>query len=79
MWKLQSRDNKNRQWKELGNVSGITDAAALVLKEDANNNGALFFSVYVDPLITDKTDAELLCRLEYHGEKAFYLLTRVAH
>jgi hypothetical protein len=79
MWKLQSRDNKSRQWKKLGNVSGITDAAARVLQEEENQSGALFFMVYVDPVIYEKTDAELLCRLEYHGEKAFYLLTRETH
>lgn len=76
MWKLKSRDNKSRLWKELGNVSGITDAAARVLQEEEDKTGALFFSVYVDPVIDEKTDAELLCRLEYHGKKAFYLLTR---
>jgi hypothetical protein len=76
MWKLQSRDNKSRLWKELGNVSGITDAAERVLKEEEDESGALFFSVYVDPVIDEKTDAEILCRLEYHGKRAFYLLTR---
>jgi hypothetical protein len=79
MWKLQSRDNKSRAWKELGNMAGITDAAECVLREEENQAGSLFFSVYVDPVIdglVEKTDAELLCRLEYHGTKAFYLLTR---
>jgi hypothetical protein len=76
MWKLQSRDNKSRLWKELGNVSGITDAAERVLKEEEDESGALFFSVYVDRVIDEETDAEILCRLEYHGKRAFYLLTR---
>ena len=76
MWKLQTRDNKSREWKELGNVAGITDAAERVLQEEEDQTGALFFSVYVDPVVDEKTDAELLCRLEYHGKRAFYLLTR---
>ena len=52
------------------------EEAQRVLVEEEDKAGALFFSVYVDPVIDEKSDAELLCRLEYHGKKAFYLLTR---
>jgi hypothetical protein len=37
---------------------------------------ALFFRVYVDPP-GDKSDAEILCRLEYQSDKGFYLVKRV--
>jgi hypothetical protein len=36
----------------------------------------MFFGVYADPLAS-KSDAEILCRLEYQSEKGFYLLQRV--
>jgi hypothetical protein len=37
--------------------------------------GSLFFRVYADPIM-DKSDAEILSRLEYQGAHSFYLLTR---
>ena len=77
MWKLSARDNKNRQWAELGEFQCVNDAARHILKlESAGDpHGALFFRVYVDPL-GEKSDAEILCRLEYQSAKGFYLLKR---
>jgi hypothetical protein len=37
--------------------------------------GSVFFRVYAD-LQMDKSDAEILSRLEYQGTTSFYLLTR---
>jgi hypothetical protein len=37
---------------------------------------ALFFRIYVDRPAA-KSDAEILCRLEYQSDKGFYLLKRV--
>jgi hypothetical protein len=73
MWKLSARDNKLKQWAELGEFQCITDAAQHILKLESNPRGALFFRLYVDPL-APKSDAEILCRLEYQSEKGFYLL-----
>ena len=75
MWKLSSRDNKIKQWAELGECQSISDAAARILELEGDRNGALFFRVYVDPLI-EQSDAEILCRLEFQSEKGFYLLKR---
>jgi hypothetical protein len=75
MWKLSGRDNKIRQWKELGEFQSISDAARRVLELEGNHLGSLFFRVYADPLI-EKSNAEILCRLEYQSAKGFYLLKR---
>ena len=76
MWKLRGRDNKIRQWAELGEFQSISDAARRVLELEGDPLGALFFRVYVDPP-GEKSDAEILCRLEYQTDKGFYLLKRV--
>ena len=76
MWKLSARDNKIRQWAELGEFQNINAAARRVLELEDDPPGALFFRVYVDPP-GEKSDAEILCRLEYQSEKGFYLLKRV--
>jgi hypothetical protein len=71
------RDNKIRKWAELGDFQSINDAARHVLKlEGGHPLLALFFRVYVDPATGAKSDAEILCRLEYQSDKGFYLLTR---
>jgi hypothetical protein len=75
MWKLTGRDNKLKQWSELGEFQNISDAARRVLELEGDRLGALFFRVYVDPL-GEKSDAEILWRLEYQSAKGFYLLTR---
>ncbi|MFZ3238578.1 MAG: hypothetical protein WA417_08030 [Stellaceae bacterium] len=77
MWKLSARDNKIRQWAELGDFQSVNDAARHILKLERPGEppGALFFRVYVDPLM-GKSDPEILCRLEYQSEKGFYVLTR---
>ena len=75
MWKLSGRDSKIRQWAELGEFQRISDAARRVLELERDPLGALFFRVYVDPP-GEKSDAEILCRLEYQSEKGFYLLQR---
>jgi 16S rRNA G966 N2-methylase RsmD len=75
MWKLKGRDNNIRQWAELGEFQSINDAARRVLELEGNRLGSLFFRVYVDPPFA-KSDAEILCRLEYQTEKGFYLLQR---
>ena len=76
MWKLSGRDNKLKQWSELGEFQNINDAARRVLELEGDRFGALFFRIYVDPPY-DKSDAEILCRLEYQSPKGFYLLQRV--
>jgi hypothetical protein len=75
MWKLRARDNNTRPWAELGEFRNLSDAAGHILTLAGDRNGALFFNVYVDPLI-DQSDAESLCRLEYRSARSFYLLTR---
>jgi hypothetical protein len=76
MWRLSGRDNKIRQWAELGEFQSISDAARRVLELDRDPpHGALFFRVYVDPP-GEKSDAEILSRLEYQSDKGFYLLKR---
>jgi hypothetical protein len=47
----------------------------LHLKLEGDPRGALFFRIYADHL-APKSDAEILCRLEYQSEKGFYLLRR---
>jgi hypothetical protein len=37
---------------------------------------ALFFRVYVDPVMGGKPDSNILSRLEYQSDQAFYLLQR---
>jgi len=75
MWKLSGRDNKIRQWAELGEFQSVSNAARRVLELELDPLGALFFRVYVDPS-GEKSDAEIRCRLEYQSDKSFYLLTR---
>ncbi len=76
MWKLSARDNKIRQSAELGEFQNINEAARRVVELEGDPLGALFFRVYVDPP-GEKSDAEILCRLEYQSDKGFYLLKRV--
>jgi hypothetical protein len=74
MWRLRMRGNEIREWVEVGEFENIDGAAQRVLQLEGRP-GALFFRVYADPL-SPKSDAEILCRLEYQSEKSFYLLTR---
>ncbi|MGE0281386.1 MAG: hypothetical protein AB7P20_12355 [Rhizobiaceae bacterium] len=77
MWQLSMR-GENRTWTELGSFASIGLAAQLVLKLERNPTepvAALFFQVYADPLM-DKSDAEILSRLEYQGANGFYVLKR---
>jgi hypothetical protein len=77
MWQLSMRD-QNRNWTELGTFAGIGPAARRVLeleRDPTHPMGSVFFRVYADPLM-DKSDAEILSRLEYQGTSSFYLLTR---
>ena len=74
MGKLSGRDNKIKQWSELGEFQSIGDAAQRVLELEGDRLGALFFRVYVDPP-GEKSD-EILGRLEYQSAKGFYLLQR---
>jgi hypothetical protein len=82
MWKLRGRDNKLKQWAEHGDFHNIADAARRILELEGDPHGSLFFRVYVDPnpltaaAVTGTEDAEIFSRLEYHSEKAFYLLQR---
>jgi hypothetical protein len=52
------RDNKIRQWAELGEFQSISDAARRVLELERDPLSALFFRVYVDPP-GEKSDAEI--------------------
>jgi 16S rRNA G966 N2-methylase RsmD len=72
------RGEKVREWTELGSFESISHAARRILELEENRLGALFFRVYVDPPY-GKSDAEVLSRLEYRSEKAFYVLTHAAH
>jgi hypothetical protein len=74
MWKLSARD-QNRNWTELGTFDGIGPAARRVLELEGEPLSAMFFRIYADPLM-EKSDADILSRLEYQGTKDFYLLTR---
>jgi hypothetical protein len=74
MWKLGMRPNgPPRQWSELGSFADIEDAAQCVLQHEGASLGGLFFRVYVDPLM-DRPDNEILSRLEYQSDQAFYVL-----
>jgi len=81
MWQLKMRD-ENRSWTELGTYESIGTAAVHVLKLERGDRAgpiaSIFFRVYADPLM-EKSDADILSRLEYQGEKAFYVLTRRAN
>jgi hypothetical protein len=80
MWQLSVRDG-NREWAELGTFAGIGPAARRVLERERDPGqpmGSLFFRVHADPLM-EKSDAEILSRLEYQGTNGFYLLTRRAN
>ena len=70
------RDQTTRQWTEFGEVPDIRSAAARILKLENDLTGALFFRVYADPLTGKANDAEILSRLEFQGQRAFYLLKR---
>jgi hypothetical protein len=77
MWQLKMRD-ENRSWNELGNFDSIGAAALRVVKLESNPTepiASIFFRVYADPLM-EKSDADILSRLEYQGAKGFYVLTR---
>ena len=77
MWQLSVRD-ENRSWNELGNFDSLGSAALRILKLEshpAEPIASIFFRVYADPLM-EKSDAEILSRLEYQGAKGFYMLTR---
>lgn len=77
MWQLSMRD-QNRRWTDLGMFGGIGPAAQRVLELEAKPQqpiGSLFFRIYADPLM-ERSDAEILSRLEYQGAEGLYLLTR---
>jgi hypothetical protein len=74
MWQLSVRD-QNRQWADIGTFGDIAPAARRVLELEGEPRSALFFRVYADPLV-EKSDAEILSRLEYQGAKGFYVLRR---
>lgn len=76
MWQLRMRGEKVRDWVELGDFESINPAAQRVLElEGDERRGSIFLRVYIDPAF-EKSDAEILSRLEYQGERDFYLLTR---
>ena len=81
MWQLKKR-GEHRDWSELGSFESIGAASRRVLELDRDHSdqpvGSLFFRVYADPLM-DKSDAEILSRLEYQGTNGFYVLTRRAN
>jgi hypothetical protein len=58
-----ARDNKIRHWSDLGEFQSIEDTAHYILQLEKDKSGALFFRVYADPA-GEKSDAEILCRLE---------------
>ncbi len=77
MWQLKMRD-ENRSWDELGNFDSVGSAALRIIKLESNPaepTASIFFRVYADPLM-EKSDAEILGRLEYQGAKGFYVLRR---
>jgi hypothetical protein len=78
MWKLSMRGEKVREWTELGSFESINHAAQRVLELEGRRLGSLFFRLYVDPPF-GKSDTEVLSRLEYQSERAFYVLTHIAH
>jgi hypothetical protein len=78
MWTLRMRDNKIRQWVEAGEVPSIEEGARRVLELENDPDISLFFRVYADKT-ADKSDAQILSRLEYQGSSGFYVLTRRIH
>jgi hypothetical protein len=74
MWLLSMRD-QNRSWSEVGAFAAIVAAARRVLELEGSPRSAIFFRVYADPMM-EKSDADILSRLEYQGDKGFYVLTR---
>jgi hypothetical protein len=77
MWQLSVR-GQNRDWTDLGTFVGSGPAAMRVLELERDPTqpiGSVFFRVYADPLM-EKSDAEILSRLEYQGGNGFYVLKR---
>ena len=74
MWQLSVRD-QNRQWTDIVTFGGIAPAARRVPQLEGEPGAEVFFRVYADPLM-EKSDAEILSRLEYQGAKGFYVLRR---
>ena len=64
MWQLSVRD-QNRNWTELGTFAGSARQRGGCLSlSERDPTGSVFFRVYADPLL-EKSDAEILTRLEY--------------
>ena len=74
MWQLSVR-GENWDWSDVGAFAEISLAARRVLELEGEPRAAMFFRIYTDPLM-EKSDADILSRLEYQGAKGFYLLTR---
>jgi hypothetical protein len=77
MWKLAARGERGSPFVELGDYASLAEAARSILKAEDRPDGALFFRVYVDPLMP-ATDADALRRLEYQSDTHFYVLTQPA-
>jgi hypothetical protein len=75
MWKLIMRGARGTPFTELGSFANLADAARVILENEGDPLGALFFRVYVDPPM-QRSDADILSNLAYQGAKHYYVLTR---
>lgn len=81
MWRLTMRGERGSAWVEVGSFESIASAALRIIKLESKPSqpaGSIFFRVYADPLM-EKSDAEILSRLEYQSPTNFYLLERQAN
>ena len=83
MWKLSQRTDHPtpKTWHELGDFASICDAAERIVKAEEDpspNASAILFQVYCWHA-EDRTDAHILSRLEYQGQRGFYVLQRSTH
>ena len=72
------RGARGTPFTELGSFANLADAARVILENEGDPLGALFFRVYVDPPM-QASDADALSRLGYQGAKHYYVLTRSAN
>jgi hypothetical protein len=74
MWRLRMRENKPpREWSDMGEFRDLSRAVRRILELEEMPGEALFLLAYIWPP-EEKSDSEIMCRLQYFGAKAFYLI-----
>lgn len=82
MWILRGRDNKTKEWSNLGEFQSVADATARILALEGDLRNVLYhpdcgisFRVRFG-LGNPVSDADLFSRLELRCTKYFYLVMR---